>query len=63
MALGAGVPRVFRLLLREGLAFPVAEIVLGIGGVILGDPHRSSRCEVTPAEPMVSLGTIASVPR
>jgi predicted permease len=59
IALGADTPRVMRLVLREGLAFPVAGILLGLV-LSVGATRilRSSLYEVTPTQPRVYLFTI-----
>ncbi len=60
IALGADTPRVLRLVVGEGLAFPLLGMVLGVGGALaVTRVLRTSLYEVSPLEPGVFLGTVA----
>ncbi len=60
IALGADTPRVMRLVLIEGLAFPLAGMLLGVA-TALGVTRvlRASLYEVTPTQPGVFVVTLA----
>ena len=59
-ALGAGAADVMRLVLREGLAFPAAGILVGVAASLAATGAlRSSLYEVSPLSPRVYAETIA----
>jgi ABC-type antimicrobial peptide transport system permease subunit len=54
IALGAEPLRIVRLVLRDGVAFPVVGLVVGVAGSLaVGRVLRSSLYEMSPAEPRV----------
>jgi predicted permease len=60
MALGADTPKVLRLVLREGMTYPLLGIIAGVGVSFLATRAlRSSLYEVSPVEPALLAITVA----
>ena len=60
MALGADTSRVLRLVLREGMTYPVLGMLVGVGVSILATRVlRSSLYEISPIEPALIAMTVA----
>ena len=60
IALGAKPSNMVRLVMREGLAFPAAGLVLGVAASLAATRVlRSSLYEISPLEPRVFAGTVA----
>lgn len=60
IALGAGTGRVIRDVLREGMAYPFAGLVVGVAAALnVTRVLRASLYEITPQEPRVFIGTAA----
>jgi putative ABC transport system permease protein len=59
IALGAGRANVVTLVMREGLAFPIAGLLIGIAASVASTRLlRSSLYEISPLEPRVFVGTV-----
>lgn len=59
LALGATAPAVIRLVVREGMGFPAAGLVIGVGAALLfGGALRAVLYQVSPMDPGVLAGAV-----